>query len=97
MAYLAQDHEGCLWKADSLSALKQAGLTVHKDFPKSSPDLNAIEGVWALLHQRLKNSAPVRRAVSWLSDNAYDELWNLCTNQKLRAKEVVELEGSRCS
>ena len=41
---LVQDHERCLWQPRNLSALRQAGCPVIEEYPKHSPDLNAIEG-----------------------------------------------------
>ena len=36
--------------------MREAGRTVVQDFPKSSPDLNAIEGAGHLLRQRLEQT-----------------------------------------
>ena len=106
--HLVQDHERCLWQDKNLEALSAAGCPVVKDFPKSSPDLNAIEGVWHLLKARLLKSEPeamegradfllrLRRQVNWLNDNQHDELLKLCTNQKQRAREVQGLLGAKC-
>lgn len=106
--HLVQDHERCLWQDRNLEALSAAGCPVVKEFPKSSPDLNAIEGVWHLLKARMLKTDPVamesraefllrlRRQVKWLNDNQNDELLKLCTNQKERAREVEGLLGAKC-
>ena len=105
--YLVQDHERCLWQAQNVDALKHAGCHLVVGFPKSSPDLNAIEGVWALLRQRLEKTEPtdfedrhsflarLRRTVHWLNDNRSDSTLSMCTNQKERAQDVINLEGAR--
>jgi hypothetical protein len=51
--HLVQDHEKCLWQDRNLKALKAAGCPVLEDYPKSSPDLNAIEGVWQMIKARV--------------------------------------------
>ena len=78
--HLVQDHERCLWQARCLDALRRAGRDVVKNHPKHSPDLNAIEGRWHVLRQRLDVTAPteietraeflsrLRRAVAWLNE-----------------------------
>ena len=79
-----------------------------KEFPKSSPDLNAIEGVWHMLKARMLETEPealesraefvlrLRRQASWLNDTKGDELLTLCTNQKKRVREVEHLKGAKC-
>lgn len=105
-AYLVQDHERCLWQDASLAELRKAGFTVE-DFPKSSADLNAIEGVWRLLKERLSDTEPeefesradflvrLRRAVAWLNSNRAEHMLYLCTNQKERAQDVLDLLGAK--
>jgi hypothetical protein len=107
VVHLAQDHEWCLWNERSLDALRKAGFSVLKNYPKSSPDLNAIEGWWHRLKTRLNTTAPtdmesrkefllrLRRTVTWLNDNAWGDGLKLCTNQKVRAKDVLKLKGAR--
>eukprot|EP00974_Lingulodinium_polyedra_P114498 11085695-Lingulodinium_polyedra.AAC.1 len=56
--HLVQDHEKCLWQPRNIKALKKAGCIIQADFPKHSPDLNAIEGWWRVLRQRLEQTAP---------------------------------------
>ena len=106
--HVVQDHERCLWQSRNLEALSAAGCRVVEKLPKSSPDLNAIEGVWHLLKQRMVQTEPdsmetrpeflvrLRRQVTWLNDNRRAQLLELCTNQKVRAKEVAELLGAKC-
>ena len=105
--FLVQDHEKCLWQPQNLAALRTAGCEVMKDFPKSSPDLNAIEGAWNLLRQRLEATEPdaiesrpeflarLRRTVSWLNVHQAAAMRAMCTNQKKRAAEVLELGGAK--
>ena len=105
--HLVQDHEKCLWQPHNLDALKLAGCHVVADFPKSSPDLNAIEGVWSLLRRRLEQTEPadfedraaflvrLRRTVRWLNENRAEALLSMRTNQKERAQGVIDLEGAR--
>ena len=71
------------------------------DFPKSSPDLNSIEGFWNILRQRLHETQPqdfedrpaflvrLRRSVTWLNENKSDALLEMCNNQKQRARDVL--------
>ena len=75
--------------------------------PESSPDLNAIEGVWAMLRKRLDESAPLRREtrdqvvirlrrqVCNMNKTDKQILKRLCTNQMERAKDVARLMGAR--
>ena len=107
VVHLVQDHEWCLWNERSLAALKKAGFSVLEKYPKSSPDLNAIEGWWYRLKTRLNATAPtvmesrkefllrLRRTVTWLNDNASNDGLQLCTNQKVRATDVLRLKGAR--
>ena len=88
-----------------LRALREAGCEVIGDYPKSSPDLNAIEEAWILVRQRLERTEPVdfecrpafvarlRRCVNWLKESQGGALLTIYTNQKLRAKDVIDLEG----
>ena len=105
---LVQDHEKCLWQDRNLQALQAAGCNAVDNFPKSSPDLNAIEGVWRLLKDRVLETAPkdmetraeflarLGRQVQWLNDVMHDHLLELCTNQKERGLEIEELLGTKC-
>ena len=91
-----------------MKAERDAGFSTVKQHPKLSPDLNAIEGWWSVLQQRLSLTAPaeresravflkrLRRTVTWLNNNALDHGKRLCTNQKDRARAVKKLQGARC-
>ena len=104
---LVQDHEKCLWVEKNLRALRQAGCEAMGDYPKSSPDLNAIEEAWNMMRQRLESTEPVdfedrpaflarlRRCVNWLNEHQGDALLTSCTNQKDRAKDVIKLKGAK--
>ncbi len=106
--HLVQDHERCLWKVSSLKALKAAGFHVLKDYPPYSPDLNAIEGWWRRLRQRLEQTAPtehecradflkrLRRTVNRMNVHCRAEGRKLCRNQKERANDVLALKGAKC-
>ena len=95
--HLVQDHEKCLWQARNLDALRAAGCVVVEDHPKYSPDLNAIEGWWRVLRERLEQTEPadfegreafitrLRRTVLWLNMHRSADGLYLCTNQKERA------------
>ena len=102
------NHAKCLWTRKSLAALQAAGFDVLENFPKSPPDLNAIEAWWHRLRERLESTAPtamesrpafllrLRRTVHWLNDNWHDDALALATNQKERAASVKDLGGARC-
>ena len=104
---LVQDHERCLWQDDSLQCLKTEGLHVLRTFPKSSPDLNAIEGVWGLLRDYLESNSPggletrakfllrLHGAVRHLNATCANDLLKLCRNQQDRARDVLANKGSR--
>ena len=105
--YLVQDHEKCLWQARNLDAARQAGCAVIPTYPKSSPDLNAIEGAWALVRARLETTQPVdmedraaflarlRRAAHWVNTEQASALLTICANQKESARDVIRLGGAR--
>ena len=105
--HLVQDHERCLWKTENKAALKKAGFHLLENYPKCSPDLNAIEGWWRRLRARLNATAPetcesrsgfvkrLRRTVDWLNKNCGPEALALCRNQKVRADEVLQLRGAK--
>jgi hypothetical protein len=105
--HLVQDHERCLWQVESLVATQSVGLNVIMAYPKHSPDLNAIENVWALLKSCLADSAPtelesrstflrrLQRAFAHLNAKKASELRRLCNNQLERADDVLKLKGAR--
>ena len=104
-----QDHERCLRCAEPLAALRDIGAAVAKHFPKHSQDLNAVENVWAHLRARLNETKPtrrelrvafiarLRRAVVWLNRTHRRALLALGSNQRKRAREVIENGGHRTS
>ena len=93
----------------NLAAENTAGLDTVMNYPKCSPDLNAIEGWWKRLKDVLTERAPehietrpafiarLRRTVRWLNQRARADGLKLCTDQKERAREVLRLKGARCS
>ena len=106
-AHLVQDHEKCRWQERNLLALRRAGCPVVACYPKQSPDLNAIEGWWKVLRDRLDLTAPeeiesreefvtrLRRTVAWLNINDWEHAVALARNQKVRARAVLHQEGAR--
>ena len=105
--YLVQDFERALRTQASRDAIKRSGLKLVERFPTSSQDLNAIENIWRLLRERLYETMPttlesrdgfvkrLRAAVRWLNWNKQEAMWYLCTNQKERAQDVLNLDGAR--
>lgn len=93
---------------DNMKAERDAGFSTVKQHSKVSPDLNAIEGWWKVLQERLSLTSPLglesraaflkrlRRTVDWLNKNARARAKHLCTNQKDRARAVKKLHGARC-
>ena len=106
-AYLLQDHEKALRCECPREAMRQIGLQLLEEFPVSSQDLNAIETAWREVQARLRETEPVRMedrptflqrlrtAVAWVNRNRADYLWHLCTNQKIRPRDVQALNGGR--
>ena len=102
---LVQDHERCLWTEDSLAALEKAGFEVLEDFPKSSPDLNHIEGAWHLLRQELDKRAPTGREnraqflcrlrATVARMNKSGDFADIAHNHKERAADVLALKGAK--
>ena len=78
-----------------------------ENYPKSSPDLNAIEGWWHRLKDILIQEAPaemesrpdflkrLRRTVDRLNRTATKDGLALRSNQKERARAVLRLKGAR--
>ena len=104
---LVQDHERCLWQDRNLNALRAAKCPIVDKYPKHSPDLNAIEGCWKILRDRLQATEPktfesraaflvrLRRTVVWLNDNNGEHIRKLCTNQRERALDVKLVTGAK--
>ena len=86
---------------------KDAGRDVVKNFPKSSPDLNHVENVWAFLRQKLEGNAPTGRETrgqflrrlsrTVAGINKSKALLGLWANHKERAAEVLKLKGAKTS
>ncbi len=105
--FLVQDHEKALWTAEPREAMRKANVHLLTDFPKCSQDLNPIETAWRELRNRLSDTMPVEResrqafvkrlryAVAWLNTNRHEYLQYLCTSQKERAQDVLDLNGGR--
>ncbi len=53
-----QDGASCHRARSVMDYLKRNGITVMKGFPASSPDLNPIESVWALLNRLIYEMRP---------------------------------------
>ena len=90
-----------------LKAIAAAGFRLVDNFPKHSPDLNAIEGWWARLRSKLEETAPVevetrsefltrlKRTVNGMNATCREDALHLARNQVVRAAEVLELLGAR--
>ena len=96
-----------MWHDSNAKALREAGFSLVKNFPKRSPDLNAIEGWWRRLKQKLETNAPahsetrpdfikhLRRTVDLMNRRHRTEGRKLCRNQKVRARDVQSLGGAK--
>ena len=105
---LVQDHEKCLWKPESVAALKAARCDPLARHPKYSPDLNAIEAWWNAFRQRLDEQAPaeaetraqfllrLRRTVIWMNVRWQQAGKRLCRGQEKRATAVLRFKGAKC-
>lgn len=104
---VVQDFEKCLRCDEPLAEYKKINVQVLPKYPKCSQDLNAIENAWKLLRERMYSTMPdyleprdefitrVRNSARWLNANSHDQLLYLCSNQKERADDVIEMEGGR--
>ena len=93
----------------SLACLAENHLHVLQNYPVSSPDLNGIEGVWALLRTELNEEAPasiesreafivrLRAAVRRLNTRSRQTLLSMCDSMQDRARDVLKLKGARTS
>ena len=91
----------------TIAAETKAGCIQVPQYPKASPDLNAIEGWWRKLKLHLEENEPttmetreqflrrLRRAVNYLNKNCRAQGRKLCRNQKTRAKDCKKLTGAR--
>jgi hypothetical protein len=57
--YLVQDFEGCLRSAGPMEDTREPGITLVDGYPRCSQDFNAIENIWHLLRERLKDTLPL--------------------------------------
>ena len=101
---LVMDHETCLHTDESLQAIADQGVEVVP-FPKSSPDLNHIEGVWHLVKQEMDKLAPagretrgaflarLRRTVAKM--NKAGDFDHIAFNHTERAADVIKLKGAK--
>ena len=97
----------CLWQQRNMDAEDDAGFDLIENFPKASPDLNAIDCWWRKLKDMLIEEAPahiesrpdflkrLRRTVKRLNRTAWRDGARLCTNQLERAANVRRLKGAR--
>jgi hypothetical protein len=103
---IIQDHERCLWNAESLASLRKAGCDVVQSFPKASPDLNPIENIWKMVRDELDRTSPrelesrvafVKRlnaTVRRLNASRKHQIKALC-NMRKRCEDVLKLKGCR--
>ena len=89
--------------------MKQLGLHLQTKYPKYSQDLNAIETAWREVRNRLYDTQPtenetrpafivrLRAAVAWVNKYRRALFLELCSDQKARAQEVLEMNGGRTS
>jgi hypothetical protein len=99
-AFLFQDHERCLWSEEPRAAMKPLGISLLKNYPKCSQDLNPIETAWRELRARLNDTEPgtmedreslvrrLRAAVKWVNKNRAECLQRLCASSKERARDA---------
>ena len=59
--FLVQDHERCLWTAEPLHAMDSIGVSLLRNYPKCSQDMNPIETAWRELRNRLAETQPIER------------------------------------
>ena len=104
---VVKDFERFLRSDATIAAEAKAGCDQIDEYPKCSPDLNAIEGWWRKLKLYLEEHEPteresrdaflkrLRRAVHFLNSRCRAQGRRLCRNQKERAKDVIKLNGAR--
>jgi hypothetical protein len=104
---LVQDHERALWRDEPADAMPEQAISLLKNYPKCSQDLNPIETAWREVRSRLYETDPVERenrddfiirlrsAVARVSKNRGEYLATLCMSQKAWARDVLEVKGSR--
>ena len=96
-----------MWAVEPRQALREQGITLLDKYPKCSQDLTAIETCWREVRARLFSTEPtrlesrdqfilrLRAAVSWVNRNRKEYLEKLCSDQKERARDVMEMDGGR--
>ena len=99
------DGERALHSPPAKSAYATVGVHCGK-LPPSSPDLNPIENVWAMLNVRLASTKPtawesekafrvrVRNAVLWLNSSRGAVLKRLISSMPRRVEACVEVKGA---
>ena len=99
--YLVCDYERCLRSDEALHALSKTPLKLVHPYPRVSQDFNAIENAWAMLKDRLLETQPthlehrddftrrLHASVKWMNKCRSARLWELSTNQKIRADECL--------
>ena len=105
--FIVKDYEKFLRAPDTIAAETRAGCDQVAKYPKSSPDMNAIEGWWRKLKLYLEEREPsgretreafvrrLRRAVDHLNSHCRAQGRGLCRNQKERAVQCKKLKGAR--
>ena len=105
--FVVKDYERFLRSEANIAAEAKAGCVQVPMFPKSSPDLNAVEGWWRKLKLYLEEREPtemetreqflrrLRRAVDFLNKRCRSQGRRLCRNQKERASQCKKLRGAR--
>jgi transposase len=107
--FLVEDHEWCLWTAEPLHAMDSIGVSLLRNYPKCSQDMNPIETAWRELRKRLAKTQPIEResrgafivrlraAVAWVNRNRHAYLKRLCTCQAQWAADLLAQKGARTS
>ena len=97
--------ERALHSPPAKAAYATVGVHCGK-LPPSSPDLNPIENVWAMLNVRLASTKPnawesekafrvrVRNAVLWLNSSRGAVLKRLISSMPRRVEACVEVKGA---
>ena len=105
--FVVKDYERFLRSEETIAAETAAGCLQVPKYPRSSPDMNAIEGWWRKLKLYLEEREPthqesredflrrLRRAVDYLNANCRAQGRKLCRNQKERARDCKKLSGAR--
>ena len=105
--FVVKDYERFLRSPETIAAETAAGCHQVPKYPKSSPDMNAIEGWGRKLKLHLEDREPteretreafvrrLRRAVDHLNSNGRAQGRRLCRNQKERARQCKRLSGAR--